>query len=309
MSTPYISIVSPVYKGAEMVAELVARVSEACQSLTEDFEIILVDDASPDHAWEEIAKACAADQRVKGIQLSRNFGQHYAITAGLDYSRGEWVVVMDCDLQDQPEEIPNLYIKAQEGYEVVLASRAARQDSFFKRFFSWLFYAVLSYLTGVKYDSTIANFGIYHRKVIDSVTSMRESIRVFPIMVRWVGFRQVAIPVKHSQRKQGQSSYTLKRLVNLAFDITLSNSDKPLQITVQLGFIIASLTFCAGLINLYLYFKGQILVPGYASLILSIWFLSGVIIATLGLLGLYIGKIFQGVKERPIYLISKHLNA
>ncbi len=305
---PLISIVSPVYRAEKIVDLLVQRIVAEVSKITEDFEIILVEDGSPDNSWQKIEENCTKDSRVKGIKLSRNFGQHYAITAGLDYTQGEWVVVMDCDLQDRPEEIINLYNKAQEGYEVVLARRHERQDSFFKRFFSWAFYWILSYLTGVKHDPAVANFGIYHRRVIDAVCLMRESIRVFPIMVRWVGFKQTKLNVHHAEREEGKTSYNFKRLFNLALDIVLAYSDKPIRLTIKAGFIIASISFILAISMVIRYFLGKISVSGYASLIVSIWFFSGLMMMTLGVIGLYIGKTFEGVKNRPIYIIGKKIN-
>ena len=305
---PLISIVSPVYRAEKIVDKLVERISEEVSKITENFEIILVEDGSPDNSWEAIERNCQKDERVKGVKLSRNFEQHYAITAGLDNCKGEWVVVMDCDLQDRPEEIVNLYTKALEGYEVVLASRHERQDTFLKKLFSKLFYKVFSYLTAVKYDATVANFGIYNRKVIDAVCSMRENIRVFPIMVSWVGFATAKINVEHASREEGNSSYNFSRLINLALDIILAYSDKPIRLAIKIGFIISLLSFLFAAFILIRYFMGEIIVLGYASLIISIWFFSGLIIAILGIIGLYLGKTFEGVKKRPIYIISKNVN-
>ena len=212
---------------------------------------------------------------------------------------------MDCDLQDRPEEIINLYNKVQEGYDVVLARRYQRQDNFFKRFFSWAFYKTLSYLTGTPHDSGITNFGVYHHRVIEAVNQMRESIRYFPTMVHWVGFRQTKLDVQHAAREEGKTSYNFKRLINLAIDIILAYSDKPLRLTIRLGLFISLLAFLFAVLNVILYFQGLIIVSGYASLIISIWFFSGLIITILGVLGLYVGKIFEGVKKRPIYIISQ----
>ena len=160
----HISVVSPVYRAEKIVAELVRQLHENLSKITNDYEIILVNDASPDNSWLAVVAECEKDKRVKGINLSRNFGQHYAITAGLSYAKGEWVVVMDCDLQDRPDEIPNLYNKVQEGYDIVYARRAERQDKFIKRLSSTIFYTVHNYLSGLKGDGSIANFGIYHSK-------------------------------------------------------------------------------------------------------------------------------------------------
>lgn len=308
MKEPLISIVSPVYKAEKIVDLLVQSICNEVSKITENFEIILVEDGSPDNSWAKIEENCQKDKRVKGIKLSRNFGQHYAITAGLDHTQGEWVVVMDCDLQDRPEEIPNLYNKAQEGYDVVLARRYQRQDSFFKRFFSWAFYKTLSYLTGVKHDAAVANFGIYHQKVIQAVCQMRESIRYFPTMVRWIGFKQTKLDVEHAERQEGKTSYNLKRLLNLALDIILAYSDKPIRLVIKAGFVISFMSFIFAVSIVIRYFLGEIAVSGYASLIVSIWFFSGLIMMTLGVIGLYIGKTFEGVKNRPIYIIGKKVN-
>lgn len=307
-SSPLISVVSPVYKAEAIVDLLVERLTYELSKITENFEIILVDDCGPDNSWAKIQKNSLMDKRVVGIKLSRNFGQHYAITAGLDHAKGEWVVVMDCDLQDRPEEIIKLYNKAQSGYDIVLARRYQRQDSILKKLSSKLFYKILSYLTGAKQDSTIANFGIYNRKVIEAVSNMRESIRVFPIMVRWVGFKSIAIDVVHAERAEGKSSYNFNKLFNLAIDIMLAYSDKPLRLTIKLGLLIS---FTAFLFTLYIVIRaisGGYTVLGYASIISSIWFLSGLIVFVLGVMGLYIGKIFQGVKNRPVYIIDSSLN-
>lgn len=305
MTIPYLSIVSPVYRAEKIVPELVERIRKSVLKITDNFEIILVEDCGPDNSWTAIELECKNDTRVKGIKLSRNFGQHYAITAGLDYAKGEWVVVMDCDLQDLPEEIPCLYNKTIEGYDIVLARRYERQDKFLKRLSSKLFYSTLSYLTGTKQDNSIANFGIYHQKVIKAICSMKESIKYFPTMVRWVGFNKTAINVQHAERLEGGSSYNLKRLLNLALDIILAYSDKPLRLTVKSGLIISFSAFVFALITFIRAIFHDIEVSGYASLIISIWLFSGLIIFTLGIMGLYLGKTFEGVKGRPPYIVNK----
>lgn len=302
-----LSIVSPVYKADDLIEQLVTRVTETASKITDDFEIILVDDCSPDSSWLKIKELALTNSRLKGIQLSRNFGQHYAITAGIDHAQGEWVVVMDCDLQDVPEEIGKLYSKAQEGFDVVLARRSNRKDKVFQKIFSFLFYQVLNYLTGLKHDEKVANYGIYHQKVIKAITSMRENVRYFPIMVKWVGFTTGFVDVKHDSR-DGETSYILKKRINIALDVILSYSDKPLRIFVKLGMLIAVSALFFTLYYLYLWINHKIIVLGYASIIISIWFLSGIIISILGVLGLYVGKTFQDVKGRPIYVVNEKVN-
>lgn len=303
----HLSIISPVYRAESLLPELIRRIEAAVLPLTGEFEIILVEDASPDLSWAVIEQLASSNPRIKGIKLSRNFGQHYAITAGLDAAKGDWIVVMDCDLQDRPEEIPALYSKAKEGFEVVLARRANRQDGFFKRFSSKLFYRTLAWLTGSHQDETIANFGIYSNQVIQEIIGMRESIRYFPTMVRWVGFSQTTLDVVHAPNEDRSSSYNFKRLFNLALDIMLAYSDKPIRLTVKLGLLVALTGFLFALYTLFRYFHGDIIVAGYASLIISLWLLTGFILVTLGMVGLYVGKTFEGVKKRPIYIVEKRV--
>jgi glycosyltransferase involved in cell wall biosynthesis len=304
---PHISIVSPVYKAERIISELVKRLEDSIAKITSNYEIILVEDCGPDKSWSVIENIAKKNPRVKGFKLSRNFGQHYAITCGLDHAKGDWVVVMDCDLQDQPEEIYKLYKKTKEGYDVVLAKRIDRQDNIFKRFFSKAFYRTLGYLTGSKMDESVANFGIYNQKVIQSLTLMRESIRYFPTMVKWVGFNQIAIPIEHAERSEGKSSYNFKRLFNLALDIILAYSDKPIRLMIKFGLIISLASFVMGLIYLIRYLIGEVTVQGYTSLVISICFFSGLILVMLGVVGLYVGKTFEGVKKRPIYIIEQSI--
>ena len=291
-----------------MVPALVSRLTSVLRGITENFEIILVDDGSPDASWAAIAAQCRNEPRLVGVKLSRNFGQHYALTAGLRLARGERVIVMDCDLQDRPEEIPNLLAAATDEVDIVLARRAARQDPWLTRFRSHLFYRTLTYLTGVPHDAAIANFGVYHRRVIAAINAMPESIRYFPTMIRWVGFRVRTIDVVHESRAVGTSGYTFSKLLRLATDIILANSDKPLRLVVKTGFVIAAVGFGFAGYMVVRALRGEIVVLGYASLIVSIWVLAGLTIMILGVVGLYIGKIFEGVKQRPPYIVSELLN-
>ena len=304
----HISVVSPIYRAEKIVVELVLQLHENLSKITDDYEIILVNDASPDNSWLAIKSECEKDKRVKGLNLSRNFGQHYAITAGLNYVKGEWVVVMDCDLQDRPDEISNLYNKAQEGYDSIFAQRIERKDTFFKRFSSKMFYALFSYLTDTKQDPTVANFGIYNHAVIAAVLSMKDQIRYFPTMVQWVGFRKYYLPVEHAERLDGETSYNFRSLLRLALNNIIAFSDKPLRQTVKIGFTIASLSLLIGVVYLALYLTNHIQVLGFTTMVLSLWFLAGIIISILGVLGLYIGKMFEKLKDRPTYIIGEECN-
>ncbi len=305
---PHISIVSPVYRGEKMVHDLVERIVKSMSILTDDFEIILVNDASPDASWLAIQKECAIDRRIKGIDLSRNFGQHYAITAGLSYAKGEWVVVMDCDLQDRPEEIPNLYAKAQEGWDIVYARRVERRDGFFKRLSSMLFHAVFDWLSGQKTDKTISNFGIYSNKVIRVFNQMPEKARSFSSLIEYLGFRKSTIDVAHADRAEGKSSYSLAKLLKLTFDVIISNSNKPLRMAVGLGFLMSLISIVIALYNVVAKLIGIIVVQGFTTTVFSIWFVGGLMLFVMGILGLYIEKIFDQVKGRPLFVVREEIN-
>jgi len=304
---PHISVVSPVYKAEEIVAELVRQLHENLAVITDDYEIILINDASPDNSWTAIAAECEKDTRVKGINLSRNFGQHYAITAGLHYAKGEWVVVMDCDLQDRPDEITNLYRKALEGCDIVYARRTERQDKYMKRILSKIFNAVFIYLSEIEQDN-VANFGIYHSTVIAEYDKMKEYARSFGSLIRYLGFRSCVIDVKHAERFEGKSSYTLAKLLRLTSDVILSTSNKPLKLTVWFGLTVSLLSFSLALYNIIAKLTGAIQVAGFTTIVFSVWFVGGLILFVLGIVGLYIGKIFDQVKERQLFIVRNTLN-
>lgn len=306
---PHLSIVSPVYLAEVLVSPLVERIVESVETITSDFEIILVDDGSPDASWQAIEVMASRDSRVKGVRLSRNFGQHYAITAGLTEATGAWVVVMDCDLQDRPEEIPNLYREAiSSHYDLVFARRSIRQDSWARRVASTLFYKTFSFLTDTEQDASVANFGIYRKNVVEAVLSMGDSVRFFPTMSQWVGFQRGYLDVQHAARESGVSTYNFRRLFRLATENIVAFSNKPLKLTITLGSSISVISFLIALYFLIKYLSGGIVVLGFTSLILSIWFIGGMIIALLGMVGLYVGYTFERVKQRPVYIVSERRN-
>ena len=305
---PVISIVSPVYKAEKVIDKLVAEIQRAMALLNVDYEIILIDDRSPDNSWRIMKALSEKNPVVKSVRLSKNFGQHPAIMAGLSLTKGEWVVVMDCDLQDQPKEIEKLYNKAKEGFDMVLARRKNRQDGFFKKLSSKIFHKIYAYLTDTKFDSTIANYGIYHRKVIKEVLTMSDYIKSFPLFVNWTGFHTTAIDVEHAERESGKSSYTYAKLLSLAFNTIISFSNKPLKLFVKFGMLLSFFSFVIGIITIYKYYRGEISVLGYSSLMVSIWFLSGMLITIIGIVGIYIGKIFDQSKGRKPFIIDEIYN-
>ena len=304
-SRPLISVVIPVYKAEKMLDELYRRLKLALETVTTEFEIVLVEDCGGDDSWGVIERLAAADARVHGLQFSRNFGQHYGITAGLDHCSGQWVVVMDCDLQDQPEEIPRLYAKAQEGFDVVLALRGPRKDPLLKRFTSWLFYRLFSYLADLDVDGDSGNFRIMSRRVVANFARMREQLRFFGGHVQWMGFPTASVQIQHSERFEGQSTYTFRKLLKLATDTIIAYSDKPLRIAVRAGFAMAAVSFGFGS-----YIFGRAIwhgsaIPGWSSLIVSLYFIGGLIIGILGIIGVYLGKTFDESKKRPLYIVRR----
>lgn len=303
-----ISVISPVYGCRESIQELYEKVTATLQKICNSYEIIFVNDNCPQNSWEVISAIAKNDKNVKAIKLSRNFGQHYAITAGIDYCSGNYVVVMDCDLQDKPQEIERLYKKALEGYDIVYGRRVERQDSFFKSFSSKLFHKTLEYFTESEHDHTIGNFGIYSKKVINALKNLKEKSRDFLLLVKIVGFKKTAIDVEHDARAYGQSSYTLSKMISLAVDSIVSHSNKPLKLIIQLGLMVSMLSFFVAVGLVVAHFTYGFSVEGWTSLMVSMFFLFGLLFGILGVIGLYIGKIFDQVKNRPLYIVDEIIN-
>lgn len=304
----HVSVVIPVLNESSLIQELISRVKINIEMFTLDYEIILVDDGSSDHTWQFISIEASNEKRIRGIKFSRNFGHHYAITAGLNKSSGDWVVVMDGDLQDRPEVIPELYKKSQEGYEVVFVSRQNRPEKIYYRVAQKIFYTILNKLSGIRFDSNQANFSIISRKVVDAFKDFPEYARFYGSTILWLGFKKTFVVADHGSRFSGSSSYTLKKRIQLASDIILSFSERPLKFAVYLGLAISSISIIGSAWILTSSLKWGYSVLGWPSLIVSIFFLGGVILTVLGIIGIYVGRIFQQVKNRPLYIISSQIN-
>ena len=302
-----ISVVIPVYGCRAALTELYRRLVESVSKITNEFEIILVNDNCPQNSWEVIEELCANDKRVKGIELSRNFGQMRAILAGLDYAVGEWLVVMDCDLQDRPEEIVRLYEKAMEGYDVVFARRKERRDNPIKVFLANQFYKVYRFATEGNYDGAVCNFSIVKKNVIGNYCRMREQHRGYVMYIRWLGFRQTIIDVEHDARYEGKSSYSLKKRIDMAIELLTSQSDKILKLFVSFGFVMSISAFLA-IIGLIIYHYTAQVAVGWTSLIATNVLIGGIIIVVIGIVGIYVGNIFMQTKDRPLYVIRQMLN-
>lgn len=301
---PHISVVSPVYRAEGCVAELCRRVKLATSQITSDYEIILIEDRGPDNSWAVIQEEAEKDARVHGIRLSKNFGQHRAITAGLDIASGDWVIVMDCDLQDPPEEIPRLYAKALEGYEIVVAAFQERAETSLRQSISRAFWNGLSWLAGIPFDYRTGNFRIMSSRVVRNFRDYREQLRLLGGITALMGFTTASLPLKRSERFSGETSYTFGKLLSTAMDITMAYSDKPLKLSVIAGLLISVFSIVAGGAILLLGMGGKIEVPGWASVMVSLYLIGGLIIANLGVVGHYIGKTYDETKRRPLYVVE-----
>lgn len=301
-----LSVVVPVYGCPDSLTPLVDRLQQVAMTLGWQHEVVLVDDACPLGSWKTIQALAQAGTPIIGVRLSRNFGQHSAIEAGLKHASGRWIVVMDCDLQDVPEEIPNLLQAAERsGSAIVLARRARRQDLLHRRVLSNAFYRIMSAMTGQPLDATIANFGVYDRQVIDAYLSWNESQKYFPVMIQWLGFSQTTVNVEHADRHSGKSSYNLRRLLQLGADIMFSFSDRPLWVTASIGLVLALLAVVIAIVVTVLALFQRIVVEGWASLMISVWLMGGTVLAAIGLTGIYVGRVLRESKGRPTYVVAE----
>lgn len=300
-----ISVVIPVYGCKACLDRLHMRLSNVLRGMDIRYQIIFVSDGCPQGSWEVIRDIALKDENVKAIDLSRNFGQIRAITAGLTYSEGEWVVVMDCDLQDSPEEIPRLYAKALEGYDVVMSRRQKRKDGLVKKIISGLFYKVYGYFVNTKIDGAVSNFSICNKIVIKNYLKIKDQNRAYILFLRWMGFKSVTLDVIHSERLEGKSSYNLKRQLRLAAEVITTQSNKPLVISIKGGFFVSFVSLIYGVFLLARYFLFGVSVQGWTSTIVSIYFVGGLIFAQIGILGLYIGYVFDQTKDRPIFIVRE----
>lgn len=303
-----ISVVIPVYGCRDALYELYSRLSHTLRGVTNNYEIILVNDACPQDSWSVISDICKNDKRIIGINFSRNFGQHRAILAGLDIARGDSVVVMDCDLQDRPEHIPQMYRKLQEGYDVVWARRLNRKDKNSVKFLSRQFYLICSFFSGNNIDANLSNYSIAKKAVIKEQCKMRECCRDFSIFQQWLGFRVAYLDLECDKRASGKSSYSLIKKLKLALEIITSQSNRLLYISIVFGLLFVGISMIIIIYNIIKYFAFDDISEGWTSLLVSIYFVGGIIMMFLGIIGLYIGRIFDEAKSRPLYVIKEELN-
>lgn len=301
-----VSVVIPVYGCRPCLAALNSRLTAALSELGVAYEIVYVDDRSTDGAWEVLEELSRADVHVRAIRLSRNFGQHAAITAGLARARGRWTVVMDCDLQDPPESLPHLYAKAREGFDVVFARRKSRQHSELRRLGARAYFWMLSAFFGTKLEGEYGTFSIVSRKVVDAYLGLKDTDRHYLFILNWLGFESTSVDVEHRERYSGRSAYTFSKLVAHAFDGLVFQTTRLLRWIVYAGFVIAFLGVALAGFFLYSWVVNDPY-PGWTSLAVLLLLLGGFIILSLGVTGLYVGKIFGQVKGRPLYVIDEEV--
>jgi polyisoprenyl-phosphate glycosyltransferase len=301
------SVVIPVYNEQESLPQLIDRLRAVIDKLDGPAEVVLVDDGSRDASYRILTEANRQDPRFKIIQLSRNFGHQIAITAGMDVAAGQAVVIMDADLQDPPELIPELVARWQEGYEVVYAIREQREgETIFKRKSASIFYGLQHRLAEIDQPVEVGDFRLVDRRALDAFLQMRERNRYVRGMFSWIGFRQTAVPYSRASRQAGHSNYPLRKMVRLGFDGVIGFSTAPLRFALTIGLLIAggSVLYGITLIAMKLAGAGSY-VPGYASLLVTITFLSGVQLTVIGMVGQYVARIYDEARARPLYLVRE----
>ena len=300
------SIVVPVYNEIESLAELHNRLEVVLDSLGSPWELILVDDGSTDGSTKEILRIADQDPRIMPIIFSRNFGHQIAITAGLDYSSGEAVIIIDSDLQDPPEVIPDLVEKWKDGYEVVFAVRTERVgEGWFKKFTASLFYRIILRITDVKIPLDAGDFRLLDRQAVDTLNQMRERHRFPRGMAAWIGFRQIGVPYRRAARFAGTTKYPFRKMFRLALDAVTGFSYFPLQLATYLGFICAGVSAIAIPVVIAMRLTGSQAFLGQASTLLAVLFLGGVQLISLGILGEYLGRLYDEAKGRPLYIVRE----
>ncbi len=305
---PTFTILAPIYNEVENIPLLYARISEVMEQTGESWEFVMVDDGSSDGSTEKILDLQSKDEKVKSVIFSRNFGHQIAVTAGLDTSKGEAVIIIDADLQDPPEVILDLIQKWKEGYEVVYAVRSKREgESWFKLFTASAFYRVIQRITDVNIPSNTGDFRLLDQKVVQVMNGMREKHRFLRGMSVWVGFKQTGVEYEREERFAGETKYPLKKMIRFASDAITGFSYFPLQLAMYLGFIAAGISIVAIPIVIVLRVTGSQAFFGQATTLIAVLFLGGVQLISLGLLGEYVGRLYDEAKDRPLYIVREDL--
>ena len=303
---PTYTIIAPIYNEIDNIQVLYQRVSEVMDSTGEPWEFVMVDDGSSDGSTQAILDLKAKDNKIVPVIFARNFGHQIAVSAGLDYSKGEAVVIIDADLQDPPEVILDLIAKWKEGYEVVYAVRAKREgETWFKLFTAAAFYRLIQRITDVNLPMDTGDFRLLDHKVVKVMQGMREKHRFLRGMSVWVGFKQIGVEYDRAERYAGETKYPLKKMFKLASDAITGFSYLPLKLATYLGFTTSGLGLLAALLVIILRLTGSELLQGQAATLIAVLFLGGVQLISLGLLGEYIGRLYDEARGRPLYIVRE----
>jgi glycosyltransferase involved in cell wall biosynthesis len=303
-----ISIVVPVYGCSLALSELYRRVKETITKMDLDFELILVNDASPDNSWEIITEIANQDNRVIGIKLSRNFGQHKAITAGLNHSKGDYIVFMDCDLQDKPEDILIMYNSLKENNtDIVFTERNERNQQQYRKIISFLYFKLFALFSDVKYSQSNGSLVMFSSKVKSNFLKINDVDRAYIPILKWLGFSYSIVRVAHDKRFSGKSSYSFRKLLNVAIQSWTSYSEKLLNYSIVTGFVFSIIALLYATLIIYNYLHSSVQ-PGWTSLIVVVLLSTGLILISIGIVGIYIGKTFEQSKNRPLFIVDKTLN-
>lgn len=301
-----LSVIIPVYNEEKNVPVLYARLTAVLETLPGSFELIFINDGSGDGTLAEVKCLAAADERVRYIDFSRNFGHQVAVTAGLHFCRGERVVIIDADLQDPPELIAAMHRKMDEGFEVVYARRKTRDgESFFKLATAKLFYRLLGWVTSVDIPLDTGDFRMMHRKVVDTLNRMPEQHKFIRGMVAWVGFRQTFVLYDRDKRYAGKTGYTFRKMFRFALDGITGFSNLPLKVATYAGFVFSVFSFVLIIYTLYARFFTTAYVPGWASIMISISFIGGIQLICLGFIGEYLIRMDANIRQRPLYIVNE----
>lgn len=301
-----LSVVVPLFNEGEIISELYSRLTNSVKKVTDDYELIFVNDGSSDATLFRIVELANSDNRVKYINFSRNFGHQIAVTAGLDHCKGNAVVIIDGDLQDPPELIPELYSRHRQGFEVVYAKRTKRKgETLFKRITAKLFYRLLKRLTSVSIPLDVGDFRLIDKKIVDYLRMMPEQNKFLRGQIAWLGFRSTFVEFERDGRKAGKTGYSLSKMKKFAIDGITAFSDKPLKFVTNIGFFIAGLAFLIILYALFSHFVLHETITGWTSLIVSSMFIGGIQLFSIGIIGEYISRINTNVLNRPLYIVEK----
>lgn len=305
MNTVTLSVIIPIYNEEKIIVELYERLTSSVKKITDDYELIFINDGSKDHSLMELIKLTQQDAKVFFINFSRNFGHQIAVTAGIDNCRGKTVVIIDGDLQDPPELIPEMYKKHKQGYEVVYAKRENREgETFFKKKTAHFFYRIMHKLTNINIPLDTGDFRLIDRKIVEALKNMPEQNKFLRGQIAWLGFNQTEILFNRAKRKHGKSGYPLSKMIKFALDGITSFSDKPLEYVSRLGFIISGISFLVILYAIFSHFFLKQTITGWTSLIISSMFIGGVQLISIGVIGEYIARINKNILNRPLYIIE-----